>query len=930
VTVLRSTSALWTIASLAVAGCAPSESLRPPPLVVELSGCSAVVAGAACEIGGKQTIRLWVKASADAVVTLRAGGAEIVAPRTLVDGGMQIPFEVSPSARTITVTAARGRAVAEVRIALTARERSPTLDRARELRKSGRIDEAARILEGVLADPDAPGRQQATRDLARVERARGAGDRAVVLFREAILRDHEARRVSEEIDDRLALAYTLLYDARADPGRFEEARTVLGAIAPGAREHDDGRARAPYYLGLVAHETGDLRAALPLFRLSAERSARLGLVDERLDALALWADTLVALGRQDEAVAILGELEAAIPPVAAACRRAQLVGNAGWIALRAASEGAARDPRPLLVEAVDLYRHECPSGPKLANALTNLALAELDRGRRPDARRLLDDARAAAPASGARVRVFWKILEGRLDLEDGRLDEARRAYDELATLGDEAAIPEARLEAAIGRAQALDALGATAQARAAYDESARILDDWSLLVALGEGRDTFLARHDRRARLHLDFLLRTATPREAALAARRSRARMLAALQGTDRAGSLSPERRAAWERALHAYRAARAALDEQAASDVWLPLDRRASAFSERTARQSALRSALDLALAELGAGRAATPEHAVEAELPTLSPGELMLVFHPVRGGWAGFALRRDLAVARRLVEVGPGDPPEVLAERLLAPFRDLLHDANRLRIAAYGDLDRVDFHALPWEGRPLIASLPVAYAVDPPEPEAPERLQDPAIPRALLVSDPLDDLPSARREITLAAAALAQRGWNVQRIEGADATHARVRAALEAPDLALFHYAGHALFEGRDGWESGLPLAAGGWITVGDLLTLPRGPGLVILSGCETARTPDAARAEGLGLAQAFVLAGARAVVASARPVRDELAPTLIAALYERALETAPAPRAPPARLDLPIALAGAQVEVRAELPAADWSSFRVLVR
>jgi tetratricopeptide (TPR) repeat protein len=489
-----------SLAWLAVAGCDRGEPLpAPPSLVVELSGCGAVLAGPVCEIGASPQIRLWIKASADAILTLRAGAAEIVAPREPVDGGVRIPIAVTPEARAITVTATRGGASAEVRIALAARESAPAIDHARALRKQGRLDEAARSLEALLVDPSATVRQQATRDLARVERARGAGERAAIRFREAIARDHDSARISDEIDDRLALAYTLLFDARDDAGRFEEARAVLAAVEPLAPGYDDGRARAPYYLGLVASETGDLRAALPLFRLAAERSARLGLVDERLDALAMWADTLAVLGRHDEASAILREIEATIPRDAAVCRRAQLLNNAGWIALRAPTSGAARDPRPPLVTAIDLYRRDCPSPPKLGNALTNLALAEIDRGRRPEARRLLDEARAAAPGAAMRIQVFWKILEGRLDLEEGRLDEARRAYDELAVIGDRAAIPEARLEAAIGRAQALDAAGALPQARAAYEESTRILDDWSRLAPLGEGRDTFLARQARRA-----------------------------------------------------------------------------------------------------------------------------------------------------------------------------------------------------------------------------------------------------------------------------------------------------------------------------------------------------------------------------------------------------------------------------------------------
>ncbi len=35
--------------------------------------------------------------------------------------------------------------------------------------------------------------------------------------------------------------------------------------------------------------------------------------------------------------------------------------------------------------------------------------------------------------------------------------------------------------------------------------------------------------------------------------------------------------------------------------------------------------------------------------------------------------------------------------------------------MRVLAYGRLLEVDLHALPWRGRPLVASLPVAYPLD-----------------------------------------------------------------------------------------------------------------------------------------------------------------------------------------------------------------------
>jgi CHAT domain-containing protein len=296
------------------------------------------------------------------------------------------------------------------------------------------------------------------------------------------------------------------------------------------------------------------------------------------------------------------------------------------------------------------------------------------------------------------------------------------------------------------------------------------------------------------------------------------------------------------------------------------------------------------------------------------------VVLVYHPVRDGWAGFALGADSASARRLGPIDPAAPPSALAASLLEPFRDVLASAARLRVAAYGALDRVDFHALPWEGRPLVGSFPVAYGLDLPASTTSDT-EPQAGPLALIVDDPLDDLPASRSEARLVAEALAGKGWRVERIEGEKATHAAVVAGLGAPGLSLFHYAGHALFAGRDGWDSGLPLAAGGWLTVGDVLALARSPGQVVLSGCDTAKTADAGGAAGLGLGQAFLLAGASAVVASSRPVQDEIAQRTMESLYGGGAR----------RLTLVSSLGEAQRALSGSAdPGGGATSFRVLVR
>src|SRR5262249_19032759 len=152
----------------------------------------------------------------------------------------------------------------------------------------------------------------------------------------------------------------------------------------------------------------------------------------------------------------------------------------------------------------------------------------------------------------------------------------------------------------------------------------------------------------------------------------------------------------------------------------------------------------------------------------------------------------------------------------------------------------------------------------------------------------------------------------------LQGTDATLGAMRRALEQPEVRLIHYAGHGAFMGWDGWESGLSLADG-TLRVPDILALRRVPPTIVLSGCDTAKTNDRTPIEGLGVGQAFVVAGASAVIASARQVDDGLAQRIMTAVYE----------VPRSTLDVTAALRDAQIVEARRAPASDWASFRVLV-
>jgi CHAT domain-containing protein len=134
-----------------------------------------------------------------------------------------------------------------------------------------------------------------------------------------------------------------------------------------------------------------------------------------------------------------------------------------------------------------------------------------------------------------------------------------------------------------------------------------------------------------------------------------------------------------------------------------------------------------------------------------------------------------------------------------------------------------------------------------------------------------------------------------------------------------VSLFHYAGHGRRAGLEGFESALRLAEATRLYVGDILSLARAPARVVLSACEGARTPD--QDGGLSIAHAFVAAGASAVIAATRPVEDEAAHALIAALYRQGIGAL--------ATDAAAALRSAQLAGAKLAAGSDAAGFRVLV-
>ena len=644
---------------------------------------------------------------------------------------------------------------------------------------------------------------------------------------------------------------------------------------------------------------------------------------ERMDQPLLWALTarmrgeiLRVLGRTNEARALLEQFKRRVP-MDSPCGRADaldLIGRQSFELRR--EDHTLVEARTALHEAIALYRNVCPKPRRLAFSLAYLGALELSTGNIRRAAENLAASRAAHARPGVGLLLAQRELAAEIALRRRQFRDAVEAFGHLEASARRLIRPRSQWPGALGRGKALEKLGRYDEALAAYQQAEDLLERHGTMAPFGGGRESFLRTREESAARLINLLLHQGKIREAAAAARRSRRRrrrVLAALHGSARLEAAPEDAREKWYRAASAHRQHRAQRESEALEDWRLSRSKLEQRRAEQVRTEDQAQRMLDEALAALGSS-ASRP-----VEPPAVPPGELWVTYHPTPRGWVAFAFARQRISFHSLGKVTVDNrSPADLAGMLLRPLSTELKQAERIRFLPYGSLNAVDFHSLPFEGQPLIASKAVAYSVDvTPAPSVPEPR---AHPRALIV-DPHDDLSVSLHEANQVQTRLQSEDWQVQRLHGRRASPRVVHDALAGPGVDLLHYAGHARFSGLDGWQSRLGTQSRSLLTVGDILLLPRTPTQVVLNGCETAATSRVRGAAGLGLAQAFIIAGSHWAIAAVRPVRDHHAEALITELYAGAT---------PGRLwDAPELLRRAQLKVRAERPLEDWASFRVLV-
>ncbi len=466
-------------------------------------------------------------------------------------------------------------------------------------------------------------------------------------------------------------------------------------------------------------------------------------------------------------------------------------------------------------------------------------LAQLFLGAGAAAQALDEAERAEALAARANLlaeRGRVMTLESQAELLLGRAEAARRDADvavrETRDQGTDADRRDA--EAALG--DALVAGDRTADALAAYDASARIIETMGRTVTADLTRASFHARQ----------------------------------LSVFDRAVALllalppSPTRTA--ELLRWVQRRNGAAFPDGAIRHPPLTAD-------ELTSRLGTDRVLVDYTLLDSAAAAIVVTRFAVTVvPLATTEPAVARLVADVNRPFSTVYLGRVDLS--RAVADTAAEDE---LARLLLRPIAAELRGHRSLIVVPDGALHLLPFDLLPLDDSTLVVDR---YAVSVlPSVRLLSAARDRPAARSASLLLVGGDAPGAAREV-----AAVRRLWTVgpvRVLNAGDATATVIRRAL--PRYTVLHFATHAVVDEDDPLASHLvlsPDAAGGFLQVRDIERTPSHASLVVLSACESDNGRSFAGVGPIGLARAFLVGGAHAVVATQWPV------TAAAAVFMRA--------------------------------------------
>jgi hypothetical protein len=150
-----------------------------------------------------------------------------------------------------------------------------------------------------------------------------------------------------------------------------------------------------------------------------------------------------------------------------------------------------------------------------------------------------------------------------------------------------------------------------------------------------------------------------------------------------------------------------------------------------------------------------------------------------------------------------------------QLLAPAHAWSNEGDLLWLVPHGPLHGLPLHAAQLGGRYVIERNPVCYSTSASAMKYCRHNRTERKMTALVLGDPADNLPNARREAQLVAEM-----FGTTALVGGNATKSRLREGVEKtepPDI--LHFAGHSLFRSTQPLESAIKLAPVGRAQLSD---------------------------------------------------------------------------------------------------------------
>ncbi|MEL7305128.1 MAG: CHAT domain-containing protein [Myxococcota bacterium] len=891
-------------------GCENSEAPyeQAPPFELLYDGCEPTARKNRCLFDPGDSLSLWFEdlrgLGTQARIDVTLNG-ETLDPKLRESraGGVFLQFEIPDGVHRLKV---RSNLRHGFDLALHPRApEDPTLDKARRLWDEDRAREARDLLQQALDATPIERRGSVLSLLGRLQRSVGSAASASEVLEDAIAHHRKFGTLSAVVND----ATLLVYIARESGGDLSEARMRLSALHDLALNHAMSAYLKGYYEGMLSSYFGETREALAAFEETSEIASRMGWEGRVAMVQQLLSPLLQRIGHHDQAIDNASQIVTGVLSDGNACAKVEALTNYAWSILLFRETDGELDASDLAFDgdAAQVLSRALETQPRCRDVREALATIHSNRVLDALQRRSASEARDALTALQSIETVSVDVTRWMLDLR-GRLalleDEPKRALLIYQDFRSSATNLEDAWRAEVGVARSELASGEVESAHQAYEDALSIERDEGRAIPLDQGRGLFLAQRDRVAREYIRSLLRNDEVEAALSVVRQRRVSAMRDLAVRQRIDSLSAPQRRGWEELVDSYRRQQARLDEARANVELAPLDgedvyRHRVDKQRRRARRALerlLRAADEFAPQMDDAGASALRPDVAELHVYDLGP---------LWGGWL-----RDVN-GTEFSEIERFDDPAASVAAAISTFKERLSSVKQLRLFVPESLSPVDFYSSARVGLGHAKGVEIVFSLDLPKAA---RSSEPAR-RALVVSDPRGDLPAARSESERTSQRLQELGYSVNVLSGSKATVAAVRRGLESADV--FHYSGHGSFSADDEWSSHLPLFDGRF-SVSEILTQDSPPRLVILAGCETARTTS--ESPQFGLAQAFLAAGGDYVIASARPIADALGRSVAQHFWNRF----------DGQKSVPAVWKETVGDLRLSNPGDDWNAFRLLTR